>query len=54
MVDKQQEIEDLKQEIEEIRKSLPAHSVLASTLLRLEELEERLEGLIGEDRDAPA
>lgn len=53
MVDEQQEIENLKGEIEEIRKSLPAHSVPASILLRLEELEERLEGLTGEGSDAP-
>ncbi len=52
MVEKQQEIEDLRQEIEEIQKSLPAHSVPASILLRLEELQERLDQLLGEGSDA--
>jgi hypothetical protein len=38
----QQRIEELKREIEEIKKSLPKHSIPASMLIRLEELEEEL------------
>ena len=49
MVDKQREIQQLREEIQEIKASLPAHSVQAAALLRLEELEERLEELEGED-----
>jgi hypothetical protein len=52
MGEKQQEIEHLRQEIEEIQKSLPAHSVPASLLLRLEDLQERLEQLQGEGNHA--
>ena len=52
MVDKEQEIRELREEVEEIKASLPAHSVLAATLLRLEELEERLEELEGEGENA--
>jgi hypothetical protein len=54
MVEKEQEIKDLVQEIEEVERSLPAHSVSASQLMHLEELQERLDQLIGEKRDAPA
>ncbi|MEJ2412281.1 MAG: hypothetical protein P8Y34_04700 [Anaerolineales bacterium] len=50
MVEKEQEIKDLEQEIEEVERSLPAHSVSASQLLHLEELQERLDELIGEKR----
>ncbi len=53
MVEKEQEIRDLEQEIEEVESSLPAHSVSASQLMHLEELQERLNKLIGEERDAP-
>ena len=42
MVDKKQEIQELKEEIREIKASLPAHSVQAAALLRLEELEDLL------------
>ena len=38
-------VEEIKAEIEEIRASLPAHSLPASLLLRLEELEDQLEAL---------
>jgi hypothetical protein len=43
--EKEQEIQDLRVEIEEIKASLPAHSLKAGFLQRLEELEERLEEL---------
>ena len=54
MVDKEQEVEELREEIEEIKASLPAHSVLAATLQRLEELEERLAELEAGGEDAAA
>ena len=38
-------LEEIEQEIEEIKKSLPAHSIPAAMLLELEELEEKLERL---------
>ncbi len=38
-------LEEIEQEIEEIKKSLPAHSIPAAMLLELEELEEKLEQL---------
>ena len=38
-------LEEIEQEIEEIKKSLPAHSIPATMLLELEELEEKLEQL---------
>jgi len=45
MVEKEQEIKDLEQEIDEVEKSLPAHSVSASQLMHLEALQERLDEL---------
>ena len=41
-MDPKKRIEELKREIEEIKKSQPKHSIQASMLLRLEELEEEL------------
>ncbi len=41
----QKEIDDLILEIQEIRDSLPSHSVPASMLIRIEELEDQLEAL---------
>ncbi len=41
----QQRLEELECQIEEIKKSLPAHSIPAAMLLNLEELEEELEQL---------
>ena len=38
-------IAELEREIKEVEKSIPAHSVPASMLIRLEELEEELEEL---------
>ena len=35
-------LEEIKKEIEEIKASLPEHSIPASMLIRLEELEDRL------------
>lgn len=52
MVDKEEEIQELLHEIGELKASLPAHSVQAETLQRLEELEERLEELSGGGEDA--
>ena len=43
--DQQERIRELKREIHELESSLPAHSVPASMLIRLEELEEELEEL---------
>jgi hypothetical protein len=54
MVEKEQDIRELQKEIEELKASLPAHSVLAETLIHLEELEERLGKLEKGDEDAPA
>jgi hypothetical protein len=54
VVEREKEIQDLREEIEEIKASLPAHSILAGTLLRLEELEERLEELVEGGENAPA
>jgi uncharacterized protein involved in exopolysaccharide biosynthesis len=54
VIKKQEEIHALREEIEEIIASLPAHSVRAVTLQRLEELEERLEELEKRGEDAPA
>ncbi len=55
MVEREQEIQELREEIEEIKASLPAHSVKAATLLHLEDLEEQLENLLADqegDSDA--
>jgi len=41
----QQRLEELEQQIEDLKKSLPAHSIPAAMLLTLEELEEELEQL---------
>lgn len=43
--DLQQRINELEHEIEELESSLPAHSVPASMLIRLEELQEELDHL---------
>ena len=54
MVDWEQEIKQLHQEIDEIKSTLPAHSVGAAALILLEELEERLAALEQEGEDAQA
>ena len=41
----QQRLEELEQQIDELRRSLPAHSIPTAMLLTLEELEEELEQL---------
>ncbi len=41
----QQRLEELEQQIEDLKMSLPAHSVPTAMLLTLEELEEELEQL---------
>jgi len=41
----QQRLEELEQQIDEIKKSLPAHSIPTAMLLTLGELEEELEQL---------
>ena len=43
--DLRQRIDVLEREIEELESSLPAHSVPASMLIRLEDLQEELEKL---------
>ena len=53
VIEKEQEIRNLREEIEEITASLLAHSVMAATLQHLEELEERLEKLLEGGEDAP-
>ena len=54
MVDKEK-VEEIKAEMDEIRTSIPAHSVPPSILLRLEELEDQLEALLEEgERNAAA
>jgi len=47
-------IQRLKEEIDTLRKQIPAHSIPASMLIELEELEEKLElekKKMGEDRN---
>lgn len=46
--DLQNRIAELEREIHEVEASIPAHSVPASILIRLEELEEELERLKAE------
>jgi uncharacterized protein involved in exopolysaccharide biosynthesis len=52
LVEKEQLIQELREEIEEIKASLPAHTIKAATLQRLEELEDQLHELEGEGQDA--
>ena len=50
-------VEEIKAEMDEIRTSIPAHSLPPSVLLRLEELEEQLESILEKeegDRNAAA
>jgi hypothetical protein len=50
-------VEEIKAEMDEIRASLPAHSIPPSVLIRLEELEEQLESILENEegeRDAAA
>ena len=50
-------VEEIKAEMDEIRASIPAHSLPPSVLLRLEELEEQLESILEKeegDRNAAA
>ena len=49
MVEKQR-LEEVIRQIEEIKKSLPAHSVPAAMLLRLEELEEERDRMLSENQ----
>ena len=53
MVD-QETVEEIKTEMDEIRASVPAHSVPPSILLRLEELEDQLEALLEEEGERNA
>ena len=41
----QQRLKELEEQIDEIKRSLPAHSIKAAVLIELEELEEELEKL---------
>jgi hypothetical protein len=52
LVEKDQDIQALREEIKEIKASLPAHSVSAVTLQLLEELEERLRDMEEGGEDA--
>ena len=57
MVDNSQQIKILEGKILELRQSLPAHSVPASMLIELEDLEEQLGNIevdLDKDIDAPA
>ena len=57
MVDNSQQIKILEGKILELRQSLPAHSVPASMLMELEDLEEQLGNIevdLDKDIDAPA
>lgn len=57
MADEVQQIKILEQKILELRQSLPAHSIPASMLIELEDLEQRLGNLqvdLEKDIDAPA
>jgi len=57
IVDDKQLVKRLEQEIEERRKSLPAHSVPAAMIIELEDLEEQLRILqveLDKNTDAPA
>jgi hypothetical protein len=42
----QQRLEELERQIEDLKRSLPAHSIPTAMLLKLEELEEELEQLM--------
>ncbi len=58
MISEQQRLEEIEGQIEDLKRSLPAHSIPAAMLLRLEELEEERDQLLarsggGED-NAPA
>lgn len=57
MVDEVQQIKRLEGKILELRQSLPAHSIPASMLIELEDLEQQLGNLqvdLEKDIDAPA
>lgn len=57
MADEVQQIKILEQKILELRQSLPAHSIPASMLIELEDLEQQLGSLqvdLEKDIDAPA
>ncbi len=57
MVDEVQQIKILEGKILELRQSLPAHSIPASMLIELEDLEEQLGNLLVDlekESDAPA
>ena len=43
-------LEEIERQIEELRKSLPAHSIPTAMFLKLEDLEEEREALIAEER----
>lgn len=51
MLEKQR-LEEIERQIEEIRKSLPAHSIPAAMLLNLEELEEERDRILDADQGA--
>ena len=49
---RQQRIAVLTEELENLRRSLPAHSLKPAMLIRIEELEEQLEAIEREELDA--
>jgi hypothetical protein len=55
MVDhnRQQKIDNIRDQIDELKASLPAHSIPPAMLIELEDLEEELEGLLAESREEP-
>jgi hypothetical protein len=55
MVDhnRQQNIDNIRDQIDELKASLPAHSIPPAMLIELEDLEEELEGLLAESREEP-
>ena len=52
MVEKQR-LDEINRQIDEIQKSLPAHSIPAAMLLRLEELEEERDRMLSDDQGEP-
>ena len=50
--ERQQRIAALTEELENLKRSLPAHSLKPAMLIRIEELEEQLEAIEREELDA--
>ena len=49
--EQQQRLDEIDRQIEELRRSLPAHSIPAAMLLTIEELEEERDRLLDQKRE---